>query len=130
VEAADDDPVRAGLLRAAERFNRGEYHAAHEELDELWEATHGRDADFLKGLIQACIALHHYARDNYEGARKLYAGHRQYLAPYRPAYRGVDLQVFLAEMQRVLQPVARAAPGTEPAFDPAAAPRLEIGPRT
>ena len=125
----DDGLVDAGLMRASELFNRGEYHAAHEELDELWETTHGHDADFLKGLIQACIALHHYARDNFEGARKLYSGHRQYLAPYLPEHRGVDLLAFLGEMQRTLQPVVRAAAGEEPRYDPESAPRLEIAPR-
>jgi predicted metal-dependent hydrolase len=112
-------------LRAAARlFDAGEYHAAHERLDLLWEGTEGRDADFLKGLIQACIAMHHYSRANLDGAAKLYSGHRRYLAGYLPAHRGVDVAGFLAEMQRVLQPVVRARPGEAPAYDPAQRPRL------
>ena len=122
----DTNPTATGLRGAAELFNRGEYHAAHEQLDDLWDATHGPDADFLKGLIQACIAMHHYARENHDGARKLYAGHRQYLAPYMPAHLGLDVADFLGQMQRTLQPVVRARAGEEPLFDLATAPRLEI----
>jgi len=70
--------------------------------------------------------MHHYARDNFEGARKLYSGHRQYLAPYLPEYRGLDVGEFLARMQRTLQPVVRARTDAEPRFDAASAPRLEF----
>jgi len=118
--------IEEELKRAAALFNQGEYHAAHEELDELWDATHGPDADFLKGLIQACIAMHHYSRDNFEGAGKLYSGHRQYLAPYLPHHRGLDVGEFLGEMQRTLQPVVRSKRGSEPRFELATAPRLKI----
>jgi predicted metal-dependent hydrolase len=123
---AEEDPVESGLREAARLFNAGEYHAAHEVLDELWEATQGPDADFFKGLIQASIALHHYSRGNFDGARKLYSGHRRYLAAYLPAHHGLDVARFLAEMQRVLQPVVRARAGEEPQFDSASAPQLEL----
>jgi hypothetical protein len=116
------------LFRAAQLFDEGHYHAAHEVLDELWEATHGVDADFLKGLIQACIAMHHFQHGNLEGARKLYSGHRRYLGPYLPAHGGIDLEGFLAEMQRALRPVLQSAGETVPVFDPAERPRLRFRP--
>ena len=118
------DALDGGLQRAAELFNAGEYHAAHEVLDELWETSPRADSDFLKGLIQACIALHHYRADNFEGAKKLYSGHRQYLAAFLPAHRGLDVAAFLGEMQSVLQPVVRAKAGQEPRFDVERRPRL------
>ena len=40
-------------------FNEAKYLAAHEVLDDLWEDTQGASEDFYKGLIQACICLHH-----------------------------------------------------------------------
>lgn len=123
MEEAD---LAQGLCRAADLFNDARYHDAHEVLDELWESTSGEHADFLKGLIQAAIAMHHYRDGNLEGARKLYAGHRQYLGPYLPAHAGVDLGVFLGEMQRVLRPVVRPGPDGAPAFDTQTRPRLEI----
>ena len=125
----EEDALRRGLEAAAVLFNRGEYYAAHEALDGLWEATTGPDSDFLKGLIQACVAMHHYADGNVDGARKLYSGHRRYLAGYLPEHRGIDVASFLASMQGTLQPVARARPGSEPPFDPddpEQRPRLEF----
>lgn len=121
-----DVELEAGLQRAAEAFNAGEYHAAHEVLDELWETSARDDSDFLKGLIQACIAMHHYRADNFEGAKKLYSGHRQYLAAFVPAHRGLDVLAFLGTMQATLQPVVRAAPGREPRFDFERRPRLDF----
>ena len=102
---ADEAPGE--LTRALELFDAGHYHAAHEVLDGLWESTHGADANFYKGLIQAAIAMHHFARGNDEGARKLYAGQRRLLAPYLPAHLGLDVAGFFAELARVLGPLAR-----------------------
>jgi len=116
--------LEQGLTRAAALFNDGRYHDAHEVLDELWDASSQADSDFLKGLIQACIALHHASRGNPDGARKLYSGHRQYLGPFLPRHRGLDVARFLADMQGALAPILRAPPGAEPAFDAARAPRL------
>jgi predicted metal-dependent hydrolase len=120
------DAIDGGLRRAAELFNAAEYHAAHEVLDELWESSPSADSDFLKGLIQACIALHHYQAGNAEGAVKLYAGHRQYLAPYLPAHRGLDVARFLAGMQTTLLPLVRARGGDGPEFELERRPRLEF----
>jgi predicted metal-dependent hydrolase len=111
--------------RGLELFRAGEYEEAHEEIERLWLSTEGADSDFYKGLIQACIALHHFQRGNLEGAAKLYAGHRRYLAPYLPAHRGLDLALFLDEMRRCFEPVLRRAPGSDVPFDPARRPRLE-----
>jgi len=120
------DELERGLRDAAGLFNAGEYHAAHERLDLLWEASSGLDSDFLKGLIQACICMHHFQRGNLEGAAKLYSGHRRYLAAYLPAHRDIDVKRLLAEMQRVLRPVVRARPGQAAVFDAADRPRIEF----
>ena len=126
LRAVADPGIQDGLARAAELFTARQYHAAHEVLDELWERAGQADSDFLKGLIQACIALHHASGGNPAGARKLYSGHRQYLGRYLPRHLGLDVAAFLAAMQSCLAPILRAAPGAEPPFDSATAPRLEF----
>ena len=122
----DPEPAGGGdaLERAIELFDAGEYHAAHELLDELWESTQGRDADFYKGLIQAAICLHHWQNGNRDGARKLYSGHRRYLAAYLPAHRGIDVAGLLAAMQAALEPLLRAGPGDAPPLDAERRPRI------
>ena len=110
--------------RGVELFDAAEYEAAHEEFEALWLSTQGAESDFYKGLIQACIALHHFRRGNLAGAAKLYSGHRRCLAAYLPAHRGLDLVRFLAQMQATLGPVLRRAPDQAVPFDPDTRPRL------
>ncbi len=104
-------------------FNDGEYHAAHEAFERCWLSNEGADADFFKGLIQACICLHHLQSDNAEGARRLYVGHRRLLGAFLPSHRGLDVAALLAEMQSALADALRAGPGESVPF-PAPAPRM------
>ena len=114
------EPLEAGR----ELFNAGDYHDAHEQIEQLWEATHDESSDFFKGLIQAAIALHHFRKGNLAGAKKLYSGHRRYLAPYLPTHLGLDVAAFLDEMQSFLRPVLRAREGDVVAFEMDGRPQL------
>ena len=114
-----------GPLEAGRKlFNAGDYHDAHEQIEQLWEATHDESSDFFKGLIQAAIALHHFRKGNLAGAKKLYSGHRRYLAPYLPTHLGLDVAAFLDEMQSFLRPVLRAREGDRVAFEMDGRPQL------
>jgi hypothetical protein len=125
----DDTEMARELARAGELFDAGRYHAAHEVLDEVWEQAPPEEQDFFKGLIQACIALHHHQQGNPDGARKLYSGQRRYLGRFLPAHRGLDVVAFLAAMQTALGPLVRARPGEEPAFDAGHRPRMGLRPQ-
>lgn len=119
------------LKLGVQLFNDARYEAAHEEFEQVWLSMQGGDSDFFKGLIQACIAMHHFQRGNLEGAAKLYSGHRRYLAAYLEApggvHRGVDVTAFLQQMQRALRPVIRRTLGESVSFDPEERPRLTLG---
>ena len=118
-----DEDERAATFRAGTRlFDDGEYLAAHELFEELWEANEGGEADFYKGLVQASIALHHFRSGNLAGAAKLYSGHRRFLAPFLPRHHDIDLVRFLAEMQACLR--GATEPGAGAPFDPERRPRL------
>ena len=117
----------ARYLREGVRlFNAGEYRAAHEEFERVWLSSEGSDSDFFKGLIQACIALHHFQSGNLAGASKLHSGHRRYLAAYLPHHRGVDVAAFLENMQEVLRPVVRRSTHENPKFDANSRPLLKL----
>ena len=118
------DAERAQAQGAA-LFNAGEYHAAHESFERCWQSNEAADADFFKGLIQACICLHHLQMDNAEGARKLYSGHRRLLGTFLPTHRGIDVAALLAEMQIALAAARRAGPGESVPF-PTPAPRMRV----
>lgn len=121
-------PDAAVRLRAGARlFDEARYEEAHEELEHVWLASEGGDADFFKGLIQAAICLHHFQRGNLAGARRLYSGHRRYLGAYLPRHRAVDVEAFLADMQAFLRPVLRATADARVPFERDRRPRLRIG---
>jgi predicted metal-dependent hydrolase len=124
----EESSEAASMAKGVQLFNDCRYAEAHEEFETLWEATQGDDSDFYKGLIQACIALHHFQRGNLPGTAKLYSGHRKLLGPYAPSFAGVDVAALLRDMQRFLLPVVRSAPGSAPTFDSAARPRIAFVP--
>jgi predicted metal-dependent hydrolase len=121
----------SGLLAdGAALFNEGRYEEAHEEFEKVWLSNEAGDADFFKGLIQASICLHHLQRGNLDGARKLASGHRRYLAAFLPVHRGLDVEGFLAAMQRFLAPLVESSPGEAPAWGADGRPRIELGEAT
>ncbi len=112
------------LAEAVRLFNAGRYLDSHEAFEELWEGTHGERADLYKGFLQAAIALYHFQEGNLAGARKLYSGHRRYLASYLPEREGLDIESFLAEMQAFLGPALRAHDHSAIPFDLAFRPQI------
>jgi predicted metal-dependent hydrolase len=125
-ERWSDEDAERHLREGVRLFNAAEYRAAHEEFEKVWLSSEGADADFFKGLIQACIALHHFQSGNLEGAAKLHSGHRRYLAAYLPRHRGIDVAAFLESMQTTLRPVVRRSGSDAPKFDPIARPLLAL----
>lgn len=132
-EEQDFDPdelARRGegavLADGAALFDARRYEEAHEEFEKLWLANEAGDADFFKGLIQAAICLHHLQRGNLDGARKLYSGHRRYLAAYLPSHRGLDVQAFLAAMQACMRFVLRGRPEERFPMDALTVPRMPL----
>ena len=53
------EPPPSLLLKGIEQFNRGEFFAQHETLEELWRAE-TRDVRYLyQGILQIGVGLHH-----------------------------------------------------------------------
>jgi predicted metal-dependent hydrolase len=73
--------------------------------EELWADYQGPDRKFFQGLIQAAVCLHHFGNGNIGGARKLFHSSRSYLAQYLPERYGLDLEEFLAAMERCCQEI-------------------------
>lgn len=90
-------------LRGIEEFNRRRYFESHEVWEGLWIAETGPQRPFYKGLIQAAVALYHLDRGNAHGAMKLLRGSRRYLAPFRPHHLGLDVDQFLASLERFVE---------------------------
>ncbi len=100
----------ARYLRGIDHFNRREFFEAHEVWEDLWIEINDERKGFYHGLIQAAVALHHALRDNYGGARSLYARMRNNLDLFRPEYEGLDVDGFLGRMHTSCSPALEGRP--------------------
>lgn len=91
----DHDPR---FLEGVECFNRRDFYAAHDAWESLWLERFGEEKDFLQGLILSAVALHHYTRKNFNGARSRYRIAVDKLEKYPSPYWGTDLKNFLRRM--------------------------------
>lgn len=86
-------------LQFVDHFNRGEYRACVEPLEELWFAE--RD-DFHKGLIRLVVGLNQIGLGLDSGPRFLLSTARLLLRPYHPKHGGLDLvalDAFVAQQE-------------------------------
>ena len=84
--------MNAGLARGFDLFNDGRYWDAHEVWEAEWMPDRkGPDAAFYKGLIQVAAGCLHYGRHNRRGAINKWRSGADYLRPYLPAHKGVQL---------------------------------------
>jgi uncharacterized protein len=107
--------VEAAVARWVLLFNQGEYFEAHEVLEHPWLRAGEPERTFLKGLIHAAVALHHYRRGNGHGARVKYGSCVRYLSAYHAGFRGVQVEDLVRQMDRffadlIAQPAGAAPP--------------------
>ncbi|HXE74513.1 MAG TPA: DUF309 domain-containing protein [Candidatus Xenobia bacterium] len=84
--------------RGLDCFNRGEFFACHELLEEIWLEEPEEEKPFYQGLIQVAAAFHHHQRGNRTGLESLLRAGVEKLRRYRPSYHGVDLVALLAAL--------------------------------
>jgi hypothetical protein len=87
---------------------RGEYFAAHEELEVAWRAAEPAERDFYQGLVHVAVAWYHAGRGNRAGCERQLEKALRRLGPYAPSHRGLDV----AGLVEVL----RGARGTFPSL--------------
>jgi Domain of unknown function (DUF309) len=81
------------LRRGIELFNQGLYWESHEAWEEAWMPDRkGPDGGFYKGLIQVAAGCLHYGRRNRRGTINKWRSGADYLRPYLPRHRGVELE--------------------------------------
>ena len=85
-------------LEGLELFNRAEFFAAHEVLEEVWRAAPAEERRFLQGLIQVAVALHHHSRGNLAGCRSVLGRACRNLAAYPHEHGGLDLRALLSTL--------------------------------
>jgi len=85
-----DAALRAGIAL----YNAGYYRVAHDAWEAPWIGMGGGDErkDFLQGLIQFTVGIHHATTGNDAGARSLAEKAPTYLEGYGDGFAGVPLE--------------------------------------
>jgi predicted metal-dependent hydrolase len=91
-------------------FNRGEFFACHEVLEEAWTAQRGPRRLFLQSLIHLAVGFYHHGRGNPAGAaRQLRKGLRK-LAGYLPVHETIDTARLEREAREALGRIESGQP--------------------
>ncbi len=89
------------LLLAIRQFNNREWYDCHETIEELWLGESGEVRDFLQGVLQIAVALHHWRNGNHGGAVSLLSSGVKYLKRVSDACLWVDVAALIADSDRV-----------------------------
>jgi predicted metal-dependent hydrolase len=92
--------------RGLELIRRGEFFAAHEELEAAWRAAETAERDFLQGLVHVAVAWYQAGRGNSVGCERQLAKAGRRLRPYAPAHRGLDVAAVLIQLEAASETVA------------------------
>jgi hypothetical protein len=91
--------MHSKLKDAIALFNRREYFACHEVLEEIWHEAAEEDKNFYEGLIRFATGLHlRFNRRVPQGAINLLTQGLMRIENYRPTYHGVDVARLYAEI--------------------------------
>jgi predicted metal-dependent hydrolase len=80
-------------------MRRGEYFAAHEELELAWRAAEPEERDFYQGLVHVTVAWYQAGRGNRNGCARQLEKARRRLSPYAPKHLGVDVADILCQVK-------------------------------
>jgi predicted metal-dependent hydrolase len=89
-----------------ELIRRGEYFAAHEELEEAWRAAAPEERDFFQGLVHVAVAWYQAGRGNRVGCERQLEKAARRLAAFAPEHRGVAVGATLARVDEAARVVA------------------------
>ncbi|KAJ1273998.1 hypothetical protein BS78_05G029500 [Paspalum vaginatum] len=67
-EEGEEEEAAAGFDAAVALFNRGDYHACHDVVEELWYGAEDPARTLLHGLLQCAVGFHHLFNQNHRGA--------------------------------------------------------------
>src|SRR5512140_3031570 len=98
-----------GLARGIGLFNRRQFFAAHEVLEDVWRPETGATRRVLQGLIQFAVALHHFGNGNAAGARSILARSVKNLAEGGEC-NGIDVDAARAQAEAWLAHLDQDSP--------------------
>jgi uncharacterized protein len=94
------------LATGLELIRRGEFFAAHEELEDAWRAAEPAERDFYQGLVHVTVAWYQAGRGNRVGCERQLEKAARRLAAYAPEHRGVAVGSVLEQVEEAAKLVA------------------------
>jgi predicted metal-dependent hydrolase len=94
------------LANGLDLIRRGEFFAAHEELEDAWRAAEPAERDFYQGLVHVAVAWYQAGRGNGVGCERQLEKAARRLGPYAPEHLGVDIASVLAQAKHASELVA------------------------
>jgi NAD(P)-dependent dehydrogenase (short-subunit alcohol dehydrogenase family) len=116
------------LLRAVDEFNRGDWYACHETLEELWVGSDGEIRDLYQGLLQFAVALHHWREGNFNGTVHLLTKGADHLRRVRPICQRIEAETMVAAAYRLREALTALGPERMAELDPDLIPRIVLIP--
>jgi predicted metal-dependent hydrolase len=104
------DPPPPELLHGIEQFNQHEYFECHETLEALWNRESGTIRVLAKGILQVGVGCYHLLRGNHRGALLKLASGADYLEPFAPRCRRVEVAQLIADARRLRAEVVALGP--------------------
>jgi uncharacterized protein len=95
------EPPPPELLLGIEQFNLHEYFECHETLEALWNREPGTIRVLAKGILQVGVGCYHLLRGNRRGALLKLASGADYLEPFSPRCRRVEVAQLIADARRL-----------------------------
>ena len=103
-------PPPPELLLGIEQFNQREYFECHETLEALWNREPGTIRVLAKGILQVGVGCYHLLRGNHRGALLKLASGADYLEPFAPRCRRVEVAQLIADARRLHAEVVALGP--------------------
>lgn len=97
-------------IAGLQAFNAGQFFEAHEHLENAWRAELRPVREMYRGVLQVAVGYYHISRQNYVGARKMFAHSRNWLTPFPVVCQGIDLKQLRQDMDRVEAELVRLGP--------------------
>ena len=112
------------LVRGVEQFNRGEFFARHETLEDLWNRERRPIRRLYQGILQVGVAMYQIQRCNHHGAVYMLTRGPNYLRPFAPLCQEVDVGRLLVQAARIPSMGEELGPDRLNQFDWSLAPRV------
>ncbi|MEW5957081.1 MAG: DUF309 domain-containing protein [Chloroflexota bacterium] len=114
------------LLEGITLFNRGEFYACHEVIEEAWLEEPAPVRIMYQGILQLGVACYHIQNKNWRGAIKVLERGVPKLGRFSPACMGINISQLLEDAAVIRQELVRLGPQWRGEFDQRLLPTIKF----